>query len=101
MSEVAGEFAWVRDPNTSLAKRVVTCIRNIDPNYQSPIKADKRLQAAYTSASHEKGALGILDLNSYVHNPHQNVAPSDVRAYSGKFGPFIQALDDYLGENRK
>jgi hypothetical protein len=97
LTEVGVERGWFKQDD-KLHRKVVIAVEKLDPNHKNPTKADKKLQPAYTVANVGLGGTAILDLNSYVHNAEQEVAPTEVRAYSAKFGPLIQALDDLAGQ---
>lgn len=99
LTEVGIEAKWFGQ-DEKLHKKVTLAIQRLDPFYANPAKANKKLQAAFTVANVGGGGVAVLDLNSYVHNYHQDVAPVEVRAYSAKFGPLVQALDDFHGTQK-
>lgn len=96
LTEVGVSQGWFKE-DEKLNRKVQAAVRNLDPDFQNSKKADKRFGPAYTAANAGDGGTGVIDLNSYVHHHGQDAAPVEVRAYSAKFGPLVQALDDLVG----
>lgn len=76
----------------SLTDKINAALRFLDPSFENPRRADKRLEQAHLEAS----TLGISYLNGFVHNPDLRPDEHLARRFSTAFRPLLELIDEAL-----
>lgn len=76
-------------------KKIRRTLLAIDPECENPRKRDKSLEMAWTKTQ-DNDAMAVQSLNAFVHNVHGLAAPTEVRALSLTFRPFLEKIDQLI-----